>query len=104
MSEKRKPTYDLVSFQSWALGDEFQVTGTAIRTASGLGFTRSDMAKAIQTMRREHFRKSMTSYGDHTIWQDVYHVPSDAGELYVKFRADVVTEFLLLSFKEKDND
>lgn len=32
---------------------------------------------------------------------DVYHVPSAAGILYVKFRADLVTEFLLLSFKEK---
>jgi motility quorum-sensing regulator / GCU-specific mRNA interferase toxin len=29
-------------------------------------------------------------------------VPSDAGMLYVKFTADAVTEFLLLSFKEKD--
>jgi hypothetical protein len=34
----------------------------------------------------------------------VYHVPSTAGLLYVKFTADVVTAFLLLSFKEKDND
>jgi motility quorum-sensing regulator/GCU-specific mRNA interferase toxin len=33
--------------------------------------------------------------------QDVYHVPSPAGVLYVKFTADVVTEFPLLSFKEK---
>jgi motility quorum-sensing regulator/GCU-specific mRNA interferase toxin len=41
---------------------------------------------------------------DHRIWQDVYHVPSPAGTLYVKFTADSVTEFLLLSFKEKDND
>ena len=31
------------------------------------------------------------------------HVPSPAGTLYVKFTADAVTEFLLLSFKEKDN-
>jgi motility quorum-sensing regulator / GCU-specific mRNA interferase toxin len=43
----------------------------------------------------------MTSHGDHRIWQDVYHVPSEAGTL---FAADVVTEFLLLSFKEKDDD
>ena len=27
-----------------------------------------------------------------------------AGMLYVKFTADAITEFLLLSFKEKDND
>ena len=55
-------------------------------------------------MERTHFYKSMTSYGDHRIWQDVYHVPSSDGLLYVKFTADVVTEFLLLSFREKDND
>jgi motility quorum-sensing regulator/GCU-specific mRNA interferase toxin len=55
-------------------------------------------------MQRAHFYKSMTSHGDHRIWQDVYHVPSEAGTLYVKFTADVVTEFLLLSFKEKDDD
>jgi hypothetical protein len=53
---------------------------------------------------RAHFYKSMTSHGDHRIWQDLYHVPSEAGTLYVKFAADVVTEFLLLSFKEKDDD
>ena len=43
----------------------------------------------------------MTSYADHKVWQDVYHVPSDEGLLYVKFQADVVTEFILLSFKEQ---
>jgi motility quorum-sensing regulator/GCU-specific mRNA interferase toxin len=47
--------------------------------------------------------KSMTAYSDHRVWQDVYHVPSPIGVLYVKFTADVVTAFLLLSFKEKDN-
>ena len=55
-------------------------------------------------MQREHFYKSMTVYADHRLWQEVYHVPSPAGVLYVKFTADVVTEFLLLSFKGKDND
>jgi motility quorum-sensing regulator/GCU-specific mRNA interferase toxin len=45
----------------------------------------------------------MTSYGDHRIWQDVYHVPTEAGMLYVKFTSDAVTEFVLLSFKEKDD-
>jgi motility quorum-sensing regulator/GCU-specific mRNA interferase toxin len=46
----------------------------------------------------------MTSYSHHRVWQDVYHVPSLAGVLYVKFTADIVTEFLLLSFKEKGNE
>jgi motility quorum-sensing regulator/GCU-specific mRNA interferase toxin len=55
-------------------------------------------------MKREHFYKSMTAYSDSRLWQDVYHVPSLAGVLYVKFTADAVTEFLLLSFKEKDHE
>ena len=46
----------------------------------------------------------MTSHADARLWQDVYHVPSRVGVLYVKFTADVITEFLLLSFKEKDHE
>lgn len=45
----------------------------------------------------------MTSYSDHRDWQDVYYVPSEVGLLYVKFAGHAVTEFLLLSFKEKDD-
>jgi len=52
-------------------------------------------------MHRTHFHKSMTSYEDHTSWQDVYYVPSEVGTLYVKFTADAVTEFRLLSLKGK---
>jgi len=37
----------------------------------------------------------------HRVRHDVYHVPSERGMLYVKFTADAVAEFLLLSFKEK---
>lgn len=54
-------------------------------------------------MKREHFYKSMTAYADHRLWQDVYHGPSSVGVLYVKFTAHVLTKFLLLSFKEKEN-
>jgi len=102
--DKRKPTYDLEAFKAaFANVDKVNVTGTALRTAAGLGFGRAEIVATIQTMERTQFYKSMTSYADHRIWQDVYHVPSPAGVLYVKFTADAVTEFLLLSFKEKDN-
>jgi len=46
----------------------------------------------------------MTAYADHRLWQDVYHVPSSVGVLYVKLTADVLTECLMLSFKEKDHE
>lgn len=103
MSEKRKPTYDLSSVQTWASSANFVVTGTVRRSGAALGFGMSEMASVIETMQREHFHKSVTSFGDHREWQDVYLVPNDVGTLYIKFRSDVVTEFVLLSFKEKDN-
>lgn len=102
MAEKRKPTYDLDAFK--AAAPRMRITVVATKTAAVLGFARADIVATVQTMRRSHFYKSMTSFGDHRIWQDVYHVPSPLGTLYVKFTADVVTEFVLLSFKEKDND
>lgn len=105
MTEKRKPTYDLDAFKAaFSTVDRLNITGAALRGAASLGFDRNDIVNVIRTMRRGHFYKSMTSYADHRIWQDVYHVPSDAGVLYVKFTADIVAQFLLLSFKEKDNE
>ncbi len=104
MAEKRKPTYDLDAFKAaFSSVEKLRVTGTALKGAAALGFGRSEIVATIQTMRRSHFYKSMTAYADYRVWQDVYHVPSGAGLLYVKFTADAVTEFLLLSFKEKGN-
>jgi motility quorum-sensing regulator/GCU-specific mRNA interferase toxin len=104
MTEKRKPTYDLDAFKAaFTTMEKLAVTGTALRSAATLGFGRTEIVTTIQTMKRENFYKSMTAFADHRLWQDVYHVPSPAGILYVKFTADLVTEFLLLSFKEKDH-
>ena len=103
--EKRKPTYDLAAFKAaFDDADKLKVTGTALRSAAALGFGREEIVATIRAMRRQHFYKSMTSHADHRIWQDVYHVPSEIGTIYLKFTADMVGEFLLLSFKEKDND
>ena len=103
--EKRKPTYDLAAFKAaFDDADKLKVTGTALRSASALGFGREEIVATIRAMRRQHFYKSMTSHADHRIWQDVHHVPSEIGTIYLKFTADMVSEFLLLSFKEKDND
>jgi motility quorum-sensing regulator/GCU-specific mRNA interferase toxin len=47
------------------------------------------------------FFKSMTTFTDHRVWQDVYHVPARGLTLYVKFQANVMTSFTIMSFKEK---
>jgi motility quorum-sensing regulator/GCU-specific mRNA interferase toxin len=84
--------------------EKLAVTGSALRSATSLGYGRAEIVNTIQTMQRGHFYKSMTAYADSRFWQDVYHVPSPVGKLYVKFTADAITEFLLLSFKEKDHE
>ena len=102
--EKRKPTYDLSLFQKrFSSVGRLYLTGAALRGAAALGFGRAEIVATLQTMRTSHFYKSMTSVADHQVWQDVYYVPSVEGLLYIKFSADAVHEFLLLSFKENDN-
>ena len=105
MTEKRKPSHDLKAIKAaFSTIRGLNATGAAIKGAALLGFGRHEMVSTIQTIERKHFYKSMTAYTDHKSWQDVYHVQSKVGLLYVKFTADVVTEFLLLSFKEKKDD
>jgi motility quorum-sensing regulator/GCU-specific mRNA interferase toxin len=105
VTEKQKPTYDMDAIKAvFSTARRLHVTGTALKSAASLGFGRSEIVATIQSIERAHFYKSMTSFADHRVWQDVYTVPSEVGPLYIKFTADVVTEFLLLSFKEKGHD
>ena len=66
-----------------------------------LGFDRVAIVETITGMERKMFVKSMTTFADHRVWQDVYHVSARGLTLYVKFQADVITEFTVMSFKEK---
>ena len=95
--EKFNPSYSLTEFKN----SNFSITRTALRTAQDLGFYEEDIRRIVATIELKHFYKSMTSYADHRIWQDVYHVPCGKLILYVKFTQNVISEFMLLSFKEK---
>ena len=100
--EKLRPTYDLKAIkQSCDSVDRFSITISALRSASMLGFDRSGIVETIRAITPRMFNKSMTTYADHRVWQDVYHVPKGDFVLYVKFQAGLVTEFTLVSFKEK---
>lgn len=95
--EKFNPTYDLEEFKN----SNFWITVTARKTAAELGFNQNDVHEVVSTMQKNQFYKSMTSYADHKIWQDVYHVPYGDLVFYIKFTQNVISEFTLLSFKEK---
>ncbi len=77
------------------------LTGAALLGARQLGMGREGIVEVIRSMERRHFFKSMTSYEDHTVWQDVYHVPWQDLTVYLKFTADRITCFRILSFKER---
>jgi motility quorum-sensing regulator/GCU-specific mRNA interferase toxin len=100
--EKRRPTYDLEAIKA-AFGsvDALAMTTSALRDAVALGFDRAGVVETISGIERRMFYKSMTTIADHRVWQDVYHVPARGMTLYVKFQADIVTEFTVMSFKEK---
>lgn len=95
--EKFNPNYSLIEFKN----SDFEITKTAQRTAADLGFNKNGIHEVISVMELKHFYKSMTSYANHKIWQDVYHVPYGDYILYIKFTQNTISEFTLLSFKEK---
>ena len=99
--EKRTPTYDLEGFRKefWS-PKALRMTRTAQDTALQLGLTLRDVVQVVQSMKRAHFYKSMTSHANHRTWQDVYHVPWGALALYVKLTVDDRGR-LILSMKEK---
>jgi|SRR5690606_34565158 len=100
--EKLKPTYDLSRLQH-VLGSvsTLAMTTRAAQDARGLGFDSQAIAAIIRSIERPMFYKSMTTYMDSSRWQDVYHVPAGDLMLYIKFQADIVTEFIVVSFKQR---
>jgi motility quorum-sensing regulator / GCU-specific mRNA interferase toxin len=74
--EKRRPTYDLDAIKL-AIGsvEKLAVTTSALRDATALGFDRGGIVETIHRVERRMFVKSMTTFTDHRLWQDVYYVP-----------------------------
>jgi motility quorum-sensing regulator/GCU-specific mRNA interferase toxin len=61
-----------------------------------LGF--EDMLSIVVGLTKGDFYKSMTTHGDHRVWQDVYRSATMAGIAYIKLT--VVDDLLIVSFKE----
>lgn len=99
--EKRTPTYDLEGIKGAARDGSLNVTFSANQTVFRMGAKVEDLFQLIQALSiREHFYKSMTSYADHRIWQDVYHVEWCEVMMYLKFTIDD-NGYLVVSFKAK---
>lgn len=100
--EENKPTHDLDAIKSvFSDTKNLNITGSALRDAAALGYGSEEIIEVIQSIEQGHFYKTMASEKVPSLWQDVYRVPEGELELYVKFTSDTVTEFKLLSFKER---
>ena len=75
-------------------------TITAERGGAAMGLSIQDMLAVIANLTRGEFYKSMTTYHDHHIWQDVYHGHCPNGLIaYIKLTQ--VAERIVIQFKEK---
>ncbi|KJZ40504.1 motility quorum-sensing regulator MqsR [Pseudomonas sp. Root329] len=101
--EKNTPHYNLAVIKAdvMRLGDR-AFTHIARRTGFALGLDITEMQEIILKLQRNMLYKSMTTYEDHRIWQDVYHVTSHDLEIYIKVTYCSGSEPPVISFKEKN--
>jgi motility quorum-sensing regulator/GCU-specific mRNA interferase toxin len=99
--EKINKTYNLDDIKAgFASVKNLRMTRTARQCAVGLGLTLEDIVAIIQSLTPRNFYKSMTTYADSRIWQDVYHTQFNQIHLYIKFMTDDEGH-LIVSFKER---
>ncbi|MGY2412802.1 type II toxin-antitoxin system MqsR family toxin [Pseudomonas pergaminensis] len=96
--EKKTPHCKLTNVKALIEFGKVRTTSSARMGAEALNFDISDMLAVIRALNPADFYKSMTTYGDHTIWQDVYRPYTKAGRVYLKLT--VIDDVLIVSFKE----
>ncbi len=79
---------------------KLRITNKALIDARAMGFSSQDIVDVISQLKRKNFVKSMTTYSDHRMWQDVYNAEYNGYFLYIKFQVDEMGHFVI-SFKEK---
>ncbi|MDD3546101.1 MAG: type II toxin-antitoxin system MqsR family toxin, partial [Kiritimatiellae bacterium] len=82
--EKKTPHCKLHTLKALVDAGKVRTTHTARVGATALGFDLSGMFGVIKNLTPDDFYKSMTTYADHTIWQDVYRAKTHAGDVYLK--------------------
>lgn len=96
--EKHLPHCKLPVVKALVEAGQVRATFTALSGGAALGFDFDGMVRIVQALTPRDFRKSMTTYADHRIWQDVYRPVTAVGEVYLKLT--VVEDVLIVSFKE----
>jgi motility quorum-sensing regulator/GCU-specific mRNA interferase toxin len=101
--EKNTPHYDLAVIKSDVLRLRVSAFTSAAKTsARRLGLSFTEMQEVILKLQRNMLYKSMTTYTNHRVWQDVYHINSHDLEIYIKVTYRPGGGPPVISFKEKN--
>ena len=96
--EKRTPHCPLSKIKTLIQAGKVHPTRTALAGATALGINFHGMVNVVSELTMKDFYKSMTTYADHKVWQDVYRPTTNVGEVYLKLT--VIDDVLIVSFKE----
>ena len=101
--EKNTPHYDLAVIKADVrrLGGK-AFTSSAKNGGRVLGLNLVEMQEVIFELQGKMLYKSMTTYDDHRVWQDVYHTHSHDLEIYIKVTYRPEGGPPVISFKEKN--
>lgn len=99
--EKLKAHYVLQDIQAVVLRDGGRAFTFAVqRGAESMGLSRAEVLGVVLSLTGRMFYKSMTTYADNTVWQDVYHAPCPNGKIaYIKLTMQAGA--VVIQFKEK---
>ncbi|MBU9648817.1 type II toxin-antitoxin system MqsR family toxin [Burkholderia multivorans] len=97
--EKRTAHCKLPRVKALIEAGKVSLTASAVIGARQMGFTEAETIDVVRALTPFEFHKSMTTYADHTIWQDVYRPCTMRGDVYLKLT--VVDDVLIVSFKER---
>ncbi|TAN57619.1 MAG: type II toxin-antitoxin system MqsR family toxin [Rhodospirillales bacterium] len=96
--EKGTPHCKLAKVKALIEEGKVRSTVSALAGGAALGFDIEGIIGVVKALTPADFHKSMTTYADHRIWQDVYRPTTSAGEVYLKLT--VIDDVLIVSFKE----
>ncbi|SCU73406.1 motility quorum-sensing regulator [Cupriavidus necator] len=95
--EKGTAHYRLSRVRSLLQAGRMRMTNSAYAGATSMGLNGPGVRELPLQLDSHDFYKSMTTYEDHRVWQDVYRPVTPYGLLYIKLI--VIDDVLVVSFK-----
>lgn len=96
--ETRTPHCKLPVVKAMVETGQVRSTLSALAGAAALGLDFNGILAVVKALTPTDFYKSMTTLGDHRVWQDVYRPITSVGKIYLKLT--VIDDVLIVSFKE----